>query len=140
MTETYEFFPDNIRAQLSPLYSQETVQNPIVHIKFFCPWNQWTWYATEGQQEGDDFLFFGYVVGLEREWGYFVLSELQSVSGPGGLKIERDIYFTAKPASEISDIHTHHKPKSDGVQKRYCDTCDTDTPHEGGDCLACGQP
>jgi hypothetical protein len=138
MTEIYEFFPENIKSQLPLLYSQEKSKDPIVHVKFFCPWNHWTWYATEGQIEGEDFLFFGYVVGHVREWGYFALSDLQSVTGPFGLKIERDMYFNAKQASEIEDIHTHYKPKNDGVQKQYCGSCDQDTPHEGKDCLVCG--
>lgn len=36
---------------------------------------------------------FGLVVGLEKEFGYFLLSELESVKGPLGLKIERDRYW-----------------------------------------------
>lgn len=144
MEEVYEFFPDSVRSQIPKLYSQEGSKDPKVHVKFFTPWAGWTWYATEGEEDGDDFRFFGYVVGHEREWGYFVLSELQSVTGPAGLKIERDIHFTPRPASEISDIHSHYKPKpstnrGDGVSKSYCGTCDTDTPHEGAYCLACGQ-
>lgn len=138
MTETYEFFPEHIKAQLPPLYSQEKNKDPTVQVKFFCPWNQWTWYITEGQTEDDDFIFFGYVVGHAREWGYFVLSDFESITGPGGLKIERDIHFTPRNASQVADIHTHYKPKDDGVQKRYCDNCDQDTPHEGSDCLVCG--
>ena len=66
---------------------------PIV-VKFFCPWNQWTWFATEGEREGADWRFFGMVHGHEKELGYFLLSELAAVRGPGGLRIERDMYFT----------------------------------------------
>jgi Protein of unknown function (DUF2958) len=91
---------------LPKLYSQESNPDPIVRVKFFCPWSNWTWYCTEGEfvteDEIGDFLFFGLVHGFEKEWGYFTLSELESVSGPGGLKIERDLYFTAKPISEIA--------------------------------------
>src|SRR5258706_3043436 len=133
-----ELLPDDIKDQLPKLYAQEANKNPIVYVKFFCPWNQWTWYATEGQAEGDDFLFFGYVVGHEREWGYFVFSELESVSGPGRLKIERDIHFKPQNASQVADIPTHYKPKDDGVRKQYCEYCDQDMPHEGKDCLVCG--
>jgi hypothetical protein len=97
-------FPDDVKATLPKLYSQEKEKDPIVHVKFFCPWNQWTWYFTEGEQQGEDFIFFGYVVGLEREWGYTSLNELSSVTGPFGLKIERDIHFTPKPKSQVSDI------------------------------------
>jgi hypothetical protein len=95
---------DELRASLPALYAQENEKDPIVHIKFFTPWTGWTWYATEGQQEGEDFIFFGYVIGLEKEWGYFSLNELESVKGPGGLTIERDLYFTPKRRSEIKDI------------------------------------
>jgi hypothetical protein len=49
-----------------------------------------TWYATEF--DGED-LFFGLVDGLEKEFGYFSLSELESVDGPFGVGIERDLYF-----------------------------------------------
>lgn len=78
----------------TPLYSQEKNPNPAILVKFFCPWNQWTWYVTEGDlQENGDWLFFGLVEGFEKELGYFLLSELESVKGPGGLKIERDMHF-----------------------------------------------
>jgi hypothetical protein len=49
--------------------------------------------VTEGSPEGDDYRFFGYVQGLEDEWGYFMLSELMSAKGPVGLRIERDVHF-----------------------------------------------
>jgi hypothetical protein len=45
------------------------------------------------EQEDGDWLFFGLVDGMEREWGYFVLSELQSIKGPFGLTIERDLHY-----------------------------------------------
>jgi hypothetical protein len=59
-------------------------------VKFFTPDSDWTWYATEF--DGKD-TFFGLVRGLETELGYFSLSELESVHGPMGLKIERDMYL-----------------------------------------------
>jgi len=37
---------------------------------------------------------YGYVQGLESELGYFTLEELESVHGPLGLAIERDLSFT----------------------------------------------
>ena len=90
-----------LRASFPPLYSQEKLTDPIVHCKFFTPDSNWTWYVTEGEAEEDDFRFFGYVCGLDEEWGYFVLSELESVRGPLGLSIERDLYFTPGPFREI---------------------------------------
>jgi hypothetical protein len=90
-------------ASLPPLYSQEKVPDPVVHCKFFTPDSNWTWYVTEGEADEDDFRFFGYVCGLEEEFGYFVLSELESARGPLGLEIERDLYFEPGPFSEIMD-------------------------------------
>jgi DUF2958 family protein len=91
----------DLRAQLPRLYAQEKVEDPIVYAKFFTPDSNWTWFVTEGEPDDDDFRFFGYVIGFEREWGYFVLSELETARGPLGLAIERDLYFTPKPFSEV---------------------------------------
>jgi hypothetical protein len=88
-----------IRASLPSLGEQKSAADPIAHVKFFTPDGGWTWYAAEGSQDGDEFLFFGYVVGVEAEWGYFSLSELESIRGALGLPVERDLYFTPAPMS-----------------------------------------
>ena len=81
-----------------------------MHARFFTPSSSWTWYVTEGSAQVDpdnadagegDFLFFGFVIGFEKEWGYFSLNEMESLRGPAGLAIERDLYFTTKPLSEV---------------------------------------
>ena len=79
----------------------ERIYDITLVAKFFTPDSQWTWYIIEGEQRGDDWLFFGYIVGLERELGYFTLSELESVRGPLGLKIERDIYWEPITLGEL---------------------------------------
>ena len=89
---------EELKRQLPRLYSTENQSDPIVRAKFFLPDAQWTWYATEF--DGHD-TFFGYVVGLENELGYFSLSELESVRGPLGLKVERDLYFEPVPLSKV---------------------------------------
>lgn len=80
-----------------PLYSQERVPNANKRVlaKFFAPWCAWTWYVTEGERRGDDWLFFGLVINGygEKEWGYFTLGEMAKINGPLGLKIERDRYL-----------------------------------------------
>lgn len=96
-----ELLPAELRQALPPLYSQETNKDPVVHIKFFTPDSCWTWYVTEGQEKEGDFIFFGYVIGFEEEWGYFSLSELMAERGPLDLPIERDLYFTQTPFSKI---------------------------------------
>jgi len=87
-----------LKEQLPPLYSNERVPDPIAVCKFFTPDSSWTWFATEF--DGND-LFFGLVVGLETELGYFSLSDLENVKGPFGLPIERDLYFQPTPLSEL---------------------------------------
>ena len=77
---------DELRARLPPLYSQEAEAEPMVYAKFFMPGTGWTWYVTEGSPQEEDFLFFGFVVGLESEFGYFLLSELESVRNQLGLR------------------------------------------------------
>jgi hypothetical protein len=109
-----DLLPDELRKSLPPLRSQENVKDPIVHIKFFTPDSNWTWYVTEGSPEGEDFIFFGYVTGFEREWGYFTLSELTGARGPSGLPIERELHFrptsfelTLADPLERTESHEH---------------------------------
>ncbi len=96
-----QLLTEELRASLPPLYAQDGNKNPIVHVKFFTPDSSWTWFITEGGAEEDDFLFFGYVIGLEEEWGYSALSELESVRGPLKLPIERDLYFKPGPFEDV---------------------------------------
>lgn len=81
-----------VRKALPPLHSTEAQKEKVCSVKYFTPDSNWTWYAVEF--DGDD-TFFGYVEGVESEWGYFRLSELERVRGPMGLKVERDVYFSA---------------------------------------------
>jgi Protein of unknown function (DUF2958) len=99
-----QLLTDELRQKLPPLYAQSEVKDPTVYVKFFTPDSNWTWYATEGEQQDGDFIFFGFVVGQEREWGYFSLAELSAARGPMGLPIERDLYFTSKQFSEIKEL------------------------------------
>jgi hypothetical protein len=93
---------DELRAQLPALYGQQNKSDPTVYAKFFTPDSGWTWYVTEGQEREDgDFICFGYVIGLEKEWGHFSLSDLQSVRGKLGLPVERDLYFEPGSWSEV---------------------------------------
>lgn len=87
-----ELLTPELRAKLPKLYSQERRSDPTVHLKFFFPAGNWTWFVTEGEPDGDDFIFFGFVIGHEEEWGYFSLSELESID-VHGLRVERDLYF-----------------------------------------------
>lgn len=92
-----ELLTPELRAKLPKLYTQD--DNPTVYAKFFFPAGNWTWLITEGEQDGDDFRMFGYVIGHEEEWGYISLNELKSINVKG-LTVERDLYFQKKPFAE----------------------------------------
>jgi hypothetical protein len=94
-----KLLPDDVAKRLPPLYSQEEQgDNAIAVVKFFTPWTYWMWYASEYDPEKR--LCFGVVVGQEREFGYFSLDEIEEIRGPGGLTIERDLYWKPKPLKE----------------------------------------
>ena len=81
-----------------PLYSQESRGDAAVVVaKFFSPVGRWTFFATEGQQDGDDFTMFGFVrSALESDYdelGYVSLNEIASARLPFGLGFERDLSF-----------------------------------------------
>jgi hypothetical protein len=95
-----QLFPDEVKASIPLLYSQQDTSDPEVKAKFFTPDARWTFYVLEYDPE--ERIFFGLVDGFEKELGYFSLDELLSVRGPWGLAIERDIHFTPKPISKVN--------------------------------------
>ena len=117
----------SIGAEFKKVGRQEGKDDPVAVARFFNPCGAGTWYATElyyvikkdrpGEEpeiieveaskldescKGEivDMIFFGHVELLESEWGYFSLSELESVRLPFGLTIERDLHWTPRPISE----------------------------------------
>ncbi len=120
----------DIEKQFKKIGCQENNPDPTVVVKFFNPCGVATWYATElyfvvEQSDGNggiktveieaskmngtpgkvvDMNFYGYASLFgdhNDEWGYFALSELQSVQGPFGIGIERDKFFDPKPISKV---------------------------------------
>lgn len=89
-----------VESKLPALYSQEQNPDPLALVRFFDTFGDWSWYATE--YDGKD-LFFGVVIGFERELGYFSLSEFEQVNRDAGCeRIKRDPDF--KP-TKLSAIH-----------------------------------
>ena len=95
-----KLIPQTLLSALPDLYSQENIKDPLCHIKLFTPDSNWTWYIIE-YSHSDKVTFFGYVVGLESELGYFNLQELAEIKGPIGLAIELDSSFTPTLLSEV---------------------------------------
>jgi hypothetical protein len=105
----HELFPKEIREKLPPLYANEELGLAAqALVKFFTPDANWTWYASEF--DGND-IFFGLVSGFEIELGYFSLSELESIQGPLGLPIERDLHFEPKTLQELMDFHENERSR-----------------------------
>lgn len=94
---------DELLKIIPPLYTTENIKDPIVQCKFFTPDSSWTWYVLEYDKTYE--LFFGYVCGFANELGYFTLKELESVTGPLGINIERDISFKPTKLSIIKKEH-----------------------------------
>ena len=69
-------------------------------VKLFCPWGAATWLLTELDPNDPDIAFGLCDLGMGfPEIGSVSLAELSSIGGPGGLRIERDLYFT--PSSTL---------------------------------------
>ena len=97
----HKLLTKELEKKLPPLYANEGVDNPVVHVKFFTPYSDWTWYATEYDPE--ERLFFGLVDGFEVELGYFSLDELDALTALNGMlpAVERDTGFPSTPLSEV---------------------------------------
>lgn len=81
-----------------PIGSQDGLGGQAkVIAKYFNPVGAGTWFITEGNKlENGDYEMFGYChLGDDEfaELGYVMLSELEKLNLPLGLKIERDLYL-----------------------------------------------
>ena len=80
--------PKSILENIPDLYETERSLNPICQIKLFTPDSNFTWYIIEISKE-DKSTCYGYVVGFEKELGYFSLKKIETL----GLGVERDLSF-----------------------------------------------
>ena len=89
-----------IEKMLPPYGSQEGEgADAMVYVKFFAPWSNWKWYAMEYDRKNK--IFFGLVTGFEAEYGDFSLEELEHITGPFRIQIERDMFFKPKTVREL---------------------------------------
>ncbi len=70
---------EEILEKVPKLYEQENINvaDKVVHAAYFIPFRNWTWYMTEYDRESGD--AFGLVLGIESEWGYFNIHELEGL-------------------------------------------------------------
>jgi hypothetical protein len=87
-----------ILKKLPALYMNEdkSAAKVTIPVKFFNPMGSGTWYATEYDPEEGRFFGYASIFPGGGELGYFMLSELESVRLPFGLKIERDLHWDPK--------------------------------------------
>ena len=95
-----KLIPQTLLSDIPDLYETEGQTDPILRVKLFTPDSCFTWYVIE-LSKSDMNTCFGYVEGLESELGYFTLEELESIHGPLGLAIERDLSFNPVRFSSI---------------------------------------
>ena len=100
-----KLIPQTLLSDIPDLYETEGQTNPLCHVKLFTPDSNWTWYIIEFSKANRS-TCYGYVQGLDSELGYFALEELESVHGPLGLTIERNLSFTPTPLVTIKKSET----------------------------------
>ncbi len=94
---------DTLKQRFAEIGEQRDTDDALVIAKFFNPYGAATWYATAYYP--DENICFGYITGLVPggdEWGYFSITELESVKiPPFNLSLERDLYFEECRFSEL---------------------------------------
>lgn len=83
-------------ARRAALRDEKPEPDPVPVVKIFNPVGAATWLASELDADGD--ILFGLAdLGFGcPELGAFRLSEMEAIRLPGGLGLERDLYFTAR--------------------------------------------
>lgn len=82
--------------------------DPLPVVKLFNPVGAATWLATELDDDGDTLFGLADLGFGCPELGSFSLAEIESVTLPFGLGIERDLTFaTAHPLSRWADVARH---------------------------------
>ena len=92
-----------LRAKLLENYKTPDANHKPV-VKFFTPWGAATWLITDMDDTGRMFGLCDLGQGYP-ELGYVSLEELQSLRGPVGLRVERDVHFgTSLGLEEIAEL------------------------------------
>jgi len=87
-----ELMNKEIQQDLPKLYDTENIrtENKILKVRYFAMYSNWEWYLVEYNK--DTKIAFGYVIGQEKEWGYFSIEEFQQMNDDA-LAIIRDENF-----------------------------------------------
>jgi len=95
-----ELLPKKIEEKLPLLYATEEtkIEEKILQIRYHSIYTNWEWYVVEYNK--DTKIAFGYVIGQEKEWGYFSIEEFQEINKEY-LQIIRDEEFVAIKYKEL---------------------------------------
>ena len=92
--------PDEVAATIPALGATEECEAPLAAVHLSTPAGGWDWYLTEYDPETGE--AFGLVRGIETEWGYFSVSEMEGLNRSRGASlVERDLHFAPRPAREF---------------------------------------
>ena len=109
--------PPELLQQFEKIGPQETVRDPVVIARFYCPHAAAAWYVTSFDE--DTGLFYGFCIGLGGDgWDSFCVTDLQNLRIPVHItykdnvskrkvtkkihaKIERDGNFRQRRFSEV---------------------------------------
>jgi hypothetical protein len=75
-----ELMDKELIAILPKLYQTEkiSIKEKIVQARYYAVNSSWQWYMVEYDSKTK--VAFGYVVGFEKEWGYFSLEEFEEIN------------------------------------------------------------
>lgn len=85
---------ENHKEQL-PLKGTRRERDYLPVCKLFLPWASATWLLTEMDDDGLAFGLSDLGFGTP-ELGYVSMDEIYAVKGPGGLRVEQDLHWTAQ--------------------------------------------
>ena len=130
----HHLMTEKLAETIPALYANENEADydaVLVHAKLFSPYSNWTWYVTE--MDPATGTCFGLVEGLEKEMGYFDLTELAETTVFGEVPaVERDLYWEPKTLGEIKresrDGSPHYAATGDGNGKTNETATDTHPP------------
>jgi len=98
------WLPDKIKQLLIAEFNRpESKKTHLALVKYFNPSGNQTWWFSEIDMRGDEYIadFYGIALIFEKEYGYTNLVELRNIrSQPFGLFIERDYHWSPIPLSE----------------------------------------
>lgn len=87
-----ELLSEELKNRLPPIHAQEAEADPVVHARYSLAGTPYVWYVIEGEPDGTDYMFFGFVLG-HNDFRYFRLSELSAARSPLGQPVEPDPDF-----------------------------------------------